>query len=215
MRPKPDPAASTTAGSDMSSEFDFMTARELARRIARREVSPVEVTRRALGRAEATQKSLNSFFLIMDEQALAAARAAEDAVMRGEPLGPLHGVPFSAKDLIAVGGLPFCFGSRTMADNVAAADAPAVERARQAGAILIGKTTTSEFGCKAVGDCPLTGITRNPWNPAKTPGSSRAGAAASVAAGITPLALGTDGGGSIRIPCGLTGLAGIKGQFGR
>ena len=199
----------------MSSDFDHMTARELARRIARREVSPVEVTRRALAKAEATQGSLNAFFLIMDEQALAAARAAEDTVMRGDLLGPLHGVPFSAKDLIAVGGAPFCFGSRTMAGNVAAADAPAVERAKQAGAILIGKTTTSEFGCKAVGDCPLTGITRNPWNPAKTPGGSSAGAAASVAAGITPLALGTDGGGSIRIPCGLTGLAGIKGQFGR
>jgi aspartyl-tRNA(Asn)/glutamyl-tRNA(Gln) amidotransferase subunit A len=199
----------------MSAEFDVMTARELARRIAAREVSPVEVTRRALGRAEATQKSLNAFVLIMDEQALVAARAAEDAVMRGDPLGSLHGVPFSAKDLIAVGGVPFCFGSRTMADNVAAADAPAVERMRRAGAILVGKTTTSEFGCKAVGDCPLTGITRNPWNPAKTPGGSSAGAAASVAAGITPLAIGTDGGGSIRIPCSLTGLAGLKAQYGR
>jgi aspartyl-tRNA(Asn)/glutamyl-tRNA(Gln) amidotransferase subunit A len=199
----------------MSSDFDFMTARELARRIAAREISPVEVTRRALGRAEATQASLNAFFLIMDEQALAAARAAEDAVMRGAALGPLHGVPFSVKDLVAVGGVPFCFGSRTMADNVAAADAPPVERMKQAGAILIGKTTTSEFGCKAVGDCPLTGITRNPWNPAKTPGGSSAGAAASVAAGITPLAIGTDGGGSIRIPCSFTGLAGIKPQYGR
>ncbi len=199
----------------MSADFDFMTARELARRIVAREVSPVEVTRRALGRAEATQASLNAFFLVMDEQALAAARAAEDAVMRGEALGPLHGVPFSAKDLVAVGGVPFCFGSRTMAGNVAAADAPAVARMKQAGAILIGKTTTSEFGCKAVGDSPLTGITRNPWNPAKTPGGSSAGAAASVAAGITPLALGTDGGGSIRIPCCLTGLAGLKAQYGR
>jgi aspartyl-tRNA(Asn)/glutamyl-tRNA(Gln) amidotransferase subunit A len=135
--------------------------------------------------------------------------------MSGRPLGPLHGVPISAKDLIAVGGAPMGFGSRTMAGNVAPADAPAVERAKQAGAILIGKTTTSEFGCKAVGDCPLTGITRNPWDPAKTAGGSSAGAAASVAAGITPIALGTDGGGSIRIPCCFTGLAGIKGQFGR
>jgi aspartyl-tRNA(Asn)/glutamyl-tRNA(Gln) amidotransferase subunit A len=199
----------------MSADLDHMTARELTRRIARREVSPVEVTRRALARAEATQATLNAFSLIMANEALAAARAAEAAVMGGAPLGPLHGVPFSAKDLIAVGGAPFCFGSRTMADNVAAADAPPVERARQAGAILIGKTTTSEFGCKAVGDCPLTGITRNPWNPAKTPGGSSAGAAASVAAGVTPLALGTDGGGSIRIPCSFTGLAGIKAQYGR
>src|SRR5207244_10010664 len=119
------------------------------------------------------------------------------------------------KDMIAVGGVRLTFGSRTMADNMAEADAPAVERAKKAGAIVIGKTTTSEFGCKAVGDSPLTGITRNPWNVGKTPGGSSAGAAASVAAGVTPLALGTDGGGSIRIPCCFTGLAGIKGHFGR
>jgi aspartyl-tRNA(Asn)/glutamyl-tRNA(Gln) amidotransferase subunit A len=191
------------------------TARELRRMIARREVSPVEVTRRALEQAEATQSTLNAFFVLLPDRAMAQARRAEDAVMRGEPLGPLHGVPFSAKDLMAVGGVRYAFGSRTMADNVAPADAPAVERAKAAGAILIGKTTTSEFGCKAVGDSPLTGITRNPWNLGKTPGGSSAGAAASVAAGITPFALGTDGGGSIRIPCSLTGLAGIKGQFGR
>jgi aspartyl-tRNA(Asn)/glutamyl-tRNA(Gln) amidotransferase subunit A len=199
----------------LPSEFDTMSAADLRRRIARREVSPVEVTRHALERAEATQASLNAFFVIAHEAAMQQARQAEDAVMRGLPLGLLHGIPFSAKDLIAVGGLPFAFGSRTMADNIAAADAPAVERAKRAGAILIGKTTTAEFGCKAVGDSPLTGITRNPWNPAKTPGGSSAGAAASVAAGVTPFALGTDGGGSIRIPCCFTGLAGIKGQFGR
>jgi len=153
--------------------------------------------------------------VLTPERAMEQARRAEDAVMRGVPLGLLHGLPFSAKDLIAVGGFPFAFGSRAMADNIAAADAPSVERAKAAGAILIGKTTTSEFGCKAVGDSPLTGITRNRWNPAKTPGGSSAGAASSVAAGITPLALGTDGGGSIRIPCSFTGVAGIKPQYGR
>jgi aspartyl-tRNA(Asn)/glutamyl-tRNA(Gln) amidotransferase subunit A len=199
----------------MSSDLDTMTAHELARRVARRDVSPVEVIRRALAQAEATQASLNAFCLIMPDQALAAARAAEAAVMRGDPLGPLHGIPFSAKDLIAVGGAPLAMGSRAMVGNVAAADAPSVARAKAAGAILIGKTTTSEFGCKAVGDNPLNGLTRNPWNLAKTPGGSSAGAAASVAGGVTPFALGTDGGGSIRIPCCLTGLAGIKAQFGR
>jgi aspartyl-tRNA(Asn)/glutamyl-tRNA(Gln) amidotransferase subunit A len=199
----------------MSTEFDFMTAIELRARIARRELSSIEVTRRALEKADATQTSLNAFFLLMPEQAIAAARKAEDAVMRGAPLGLLHGIPISVKDLIALGGAPFAYGSRTTADNVAAADAPSVARAKAAGAIVIGKTTTSEFGCKAVGDSPLTGITRNPWDLAKTPGGSSAGAAASVAAGVTPLALGTDGGGSIRIPCALTGLAGIKGQFAR
>jgi aspartyl-tRNA(Asn)/glutamyl-tRNA(Gln) amidotransferase subunit A len=199
----------------MSADLDAMTAMELRGRIARREVSPVEVTRRALERAEATQASLNAFFFLMPERAMAAARQAEAAVMRGDPLGCLHGVPISIKDLIAIGGERFAFGSRCMADNIAAADAPSVERVKKAGAIVIGKTTTSEFGCKGVGDSPLTGITRNPWNLNKTPGGSSAGAAASVAAGITPFSLGTDGGGSVRIPGCLTGLAAIKGQFGR
>jgi aspartyl-tRNA(Asn)/glutamyl-tRNA(Gln) amidotransferase subunit A len=199
----------------MSAEFDTMTAAELRRRVAAKDVSPIELTRRALAKAEATQATLNAFFVLLPETALAAAKAAEDAVMRGEPLGLLHGVPFSAKDLMAVAGVRYASGSRTMANNIAAVDAPAVERAKAAGAILIGKTTTSEFGCKPVGDSPLTGITRNPWNLEKTPGGSSAGAAASVAAGITPFALGTDGGGSVRIPCGFTGLAGIKAHFGR
>jgi aspartyl-tRNA(Asn)/glutamyl-tRNA(Gln) amidotransferase subunit A len=192
-----------------------MSAMEMRRRIAKREISPVELTRRALDKAQATQDSLNAFFVLLPDEAMAAARCAEDAVMKGAPLGLLHGLPFSAKDLMAVKGVRYASGSRTMADNVAAVDAPAVERAKAAGAVLIGKTTTSEFGCKPVGDSPLTGVTRHPWNLAKTPGGSSAGAAASVAAGITPFALGTDGGGSIRIPCALTGLAGIKGQFGR
>lgn len=199
----------------MSAEFDAMSAMALRRAIARKEISPVEVTRRALAKAEATQATLNAFFLLMPEEALAAARVAEDAVMKGAPLGLLHGIPFSAKDLMAVGGVRYASGSRAMADTIAPADAPAVERAKAAGAILIGKTTTSEFGCKPVGDSPLTGITRHPWDRGKTPGGSSAGAAASVAAGITPFALGTDGGGSIRIPCSFTGLAGLKGNFGR
>ncbi|HEY0291302.1 MAG TPA: amidase family protein [Hansschlegelia sp.] len=199
----------------MSADFDFMGARELARLVAAKAVSPVEVTRRALDRAASTQGALNAFFVILEEEAMAAARTAERVVMRGDALGPLHGLPFSAKDLMAVKGVAYASGSRAMADNVAEVDAPAVERAKAAGAILIGKTTTSEFGCKPVGDSPLTGVTRHPWDLSKTPGGSSAGAAASVAAGITPFALGTDGGGSIRIPCSLCGLSGLKGQFGR
>ena len=199
----------------MSKEFDFMSALDMKRRVTRKEISPVELTRRALAAAEETQSSLNAFSTLMPDAALAAAKSAEDAIMRGEPLGLLHGIPVSVKDLIAVGGVTYASGSRTMASNVAASDAPSVERLKQAGAIIIGKTTTSEFGCKPVGDSPLTGITRNPWNVAKTPGGSSAGAAASVAAGVTPFALGTDGGGSVRIPCSLSGLAGIKGHFGR
>ncbi len=199
----------------MSAEFDAMSAMELRRKIARKEISPVEVTKRALDTAEASQSTLNAFYVLLPDEALVTARAAEDAVMQGRPLGALHGLPFSAKDLMAVANVRYASGSRAMANNIAPVDAPAVERARAAGAILIGKTTTSEFGCKPVGDSPLTGITRNPRNLNKTPGGSSAGATASVAAGITPFALGTDGGGSIRIPCSLTGLAGIKGHFGR
>lgn len=199
----------------MSAQFDRMSAIEMKRRIARKEMSPVDVTKRALDAAQATQKTLNCYSTLMPEAALAAAQAAEDAIMKKQPLGLLHGLPVSVKDLIAVGGVTYASGSKTMANNIAASDAPSVERLKAAGAIIIGKTTTSEFGCKPVGDNLLTGITRNPWNLNKTPGGSSAGAAASVAAGITPFAIGTDGGGSIRIPCSLSGLAGIKGHFGR
>jgi aspartyl-tRNA(Asn)/glutamyl-tRNA(Gln) amidotransferase subunit A len=110
----------------MSADFDTMTAAELRRRVAAKDVSPVELTRRALAKAEATQGNLNAFFVLLPEPAFAAARAAEDAVMRGEPLGLLHGLPFSAKDLMAVAGAPYASGSRTMANNIACVDAPAV-----------------------------------------------------------------------------------------
>jgi aspartyl-tRNA(Asn)/glutamyl-tRNA(Gln) amidotransferase subunit A len=199
----------------MTSDLDFMPALDLRRLVATRAVSPVELTEQALARAEASQATLNAFCHLMPEEARAAARAAEDAVMQGQPLGLLHGLPVSVKDLIAVAGVPYASGSRAMAGNVAAADAPSVERLRAAGAIIVGKTTTSEFGAKPVGDSPLTGITRHPWDLSRTPGGSSAGAAASVAAGITPFALGTDGGGSLRIPAALTGLVGLKAQFGR
>ena len=199
----------------MSHEFDYMSASEMRLRVARKDISPVDLTRRALARADEVQPKLNAFFELMPEGAMAAAQNAEDAVMQGDGLGALHGIPLSVKDLIAVGGVRFALGSKTMAKNVAVDDAPAVERARAAGGIIIGKTTTSEFGCKPVGDSPLTGITRNPWDTDKTPGGSSAGAAASVAAGVTPFSLGTDGGGSVRIPSSFTGLAGIKGSFAR
>ena len=199
----------------MSSDFDTMTATALAGLVATRQVSPVDLVRRALDKAQATQASLNAFAFLRPEAALAEARSAEAAVMRRDSLGPLHGLPISVKDLIALKDAPFRSGSRATADTRAAADAPSVERVRRAGAIVIGKTTTSEFGCKAVGDSPLTGVTRHPWDLSKTPGGSSAGAAASVAAGITPLALGTDGGGSLRIPAALTGLVGFKAQSGR
>ncbi|MDG2269842.1 MAG: amidase, partial [Alphaproteobacteria bacterium] len=159
----------------MAHEFDYMSASEMRLRVARKDISPVDLTRRALVRADEVQPILNAFFELMPEDAMTAAQVAEDAVMQGDGLGALHGIPLSVKDLIAVGGVRFALGSKTMAENVAAEDAPAVERARAAGGIVIGKTTTSEFGCKPVGDSPLTGITRNPWNTDKTPGGSSAG----------------------------------------
>ena len=192
------------------------TASEIRAAIVRGEVSATEVVAETLSRIESVEPVLNAFVTLMPEQAMEAARAADRLLAEGREPGPLHGVPISVKDLINVGGVRTTFGSRTMADNVAEADAPSVERVRAAGACVIGKTTTTEFGCKAGGgDSPLSGVTRNAWDTSKTPGGSSAGAATSVAAGVTPLALGTDGGGSIRIPASFCGVFGMKAQFGR
>jgi len=136
-------------------------------------------------------------------------------VMRRESLGPLHGIPVGIKDLAMVAGAPFMGGSHIFADRVAPADAPFVRRIRAAGGIVVGKTTTPEFGWKALGDSPLTGITRNPWNPEHTSGGSSAGAAAAVAAGLGPLHHGSDGAGSIRIPSAFCGIVGHKPSYGR
>ncbi len=196
-------------------DFSFMSAYEMAEIIRRRKASPVEIMEACLDQIEALEPRLNAFVTLTPESAMEEARRCEALVMSGTDLGPLHGVPMSVKDLIAVRGVRQTFGSRTMQDHVADADAPAVERIKAAGACLIGKTTTTEFGCKPSSDSPLSGITRNPWNTEKTSGGSSAGAAASVAAGAYPVALGTDGGGSIRIPSSFCGLFGIKAQFGR
>ena len=195
---------------------NYATVREIRAAIVKKEVSATEVMTETLSRMEAVEPTLNAFVTPMPEQAMEAARVADEALAGGEEPGPLHGVPISVKDLINVRGIRTTFGSRTMENNVADSDAPAVERVRAAGACIIGKTTTTEFGCKAGGgDSPVSGVTRNPWDTSRTPGGSSAGAAASVAAGVTPFALGTDGGGSIRIPASLCGVFGIKAQFGR
>jgi aspartyl-tRNA(Asn)/glutamyl-tRNA(Gln) amidotransferase subunit A len=191
------------------------SAIELTKAIANKEISPVELMKETLDQAEALESKLNCFATYTPEIAMRQAKLAEQAVMDGAPLGLLHGLPVSVKDLISVKDIRFSSGSRALANNIGLYDAPSVERLFKSGGCLIGKTTTSEFGCKAVGDSPLTGITCNPWNLSKTPGGSSAGAAASIAAGITTIALGTDGGGSIRIPASLTGIFGIKAQFGR
>jgi Asp-tRNA(Asn)/Glu-tRNA(Gln) amidotransferase A subunit family amidase len=194
----------------------YATALEIRASIARKEVSATEVMTETLSRMEALEPALNAFVTPMPEQAMEAAGVVDRALADGEESGLLHGVPISVKDLINVGGVRTTFGSRTMADNVVSDDAPSVQRARTAGACVIGKTTTTEFGCKAGGgDSPLSGITRNAWDTSKTPGGSSAGAATTVAAGLTPFALGTDGGGSIRIPASFCGVFGLKAQFGR
>jgi aspartyl-tRNA(Asn)/glutamyl-tRNA(Gln) amidotransferase subunit A len=197
------------------SDLCALTAVQLLERYVRRELSPVEVTKAVLARIEKLNPKLNAFCLISDK-AIDDAKASEERWMSGQPKGLLDGVPVSIKDIVLTKGWPTLRGSKTVdAKGPWNDDAPAVARLREHGAILIGKTTTPEFGWKGVTDSPLTGVTRNPWNPAKTPGGSSGGAVAAVASGMGPLAVGTDGGGSIRIPCSFTGLFGIKPSFGR
>lgn len=185
----------------------------LAALVRRKEASPVEIVQAALARIEA-RRELNAFITVTADQALAAARRAEAAVMAGEPLGPLHGIPYSVKDLTLTAGVRTTMGSAIHEDFAPKDDAVAVARAKAAGAILIGKTLTPEFGHKQVPTAPLFGRTLNPINPAYTPGASSSGAAAAVAAGMGPLALGTDGGGSIRIPAACCGIVGLKATLG-
>jgi Asp-tRNA(Asn)/Glu-tRNA(Gln) amidotransferase A subunit family amidase len=158
---------------------------------------------------------LNAFCLVTADAARAAAREAEIAVMKREPLGPLHGVPLSLKDVLYTRGIRTTGGSRLFADLVPEDDTVAVGRLKAAGAVILGKTNTSEFGHKALTDNPLFGVTRNPWDLTRTPGGSSGGAAAAVASGLGPVAIGTDGGGSVRIPAGFCGVVGLKPSFGR
>lgn len=196
-------------------DFAQMTIADMSRELGRKSFSPTELLRDVLNRCEELEPELNMFAHFDPEGALVQATESERRIMRGQKLGELDGIPTSIKDLIAVKDMPMRFGSRSTSSDSVAIDAPAVERLRAAGAVILGKSTTSEFGCKAVGDSPLSGITRNPIDLSLTPGGSSSGAAAMVAAGLVPYAIGTDGGGSIRIPAALTGLFGIKAQFGR
>jgi len=197
------------------SDLAWRSAHDLAALVRTKQVSPVEVVEAVLTRIERLNPTLNCFATVTAEEARDAAIAAEVAVMTGEELGPLHGVPVSIKDLLFTRRVRTTGGSRLFADHVPEEDAVAVERLKGAGAIIVGKTTTPEFGHKAVTESPLLGITRNPWNPALTPGGSSGGAGAAVAAGLGPLAVGTDGGGSIRIPASFCGIYGLKPSFGR
>jgi len=192
-----------------------LSVTEAAAAIRERRISPVALVEAVLDGIGRTQGTLNAFVTVDADGARAAARAAEAAVMRGDTLGPLHGVPFSVKDLTWTRGLRTTMGSTLFEQFVPQEDAVPVARLRAAGAILVGKTTTPEFGHKPFTESPVSGITRNPWDLSRTPGGSSGGAAAAVAAGLGALALGTDGGGSIRIPAACCGIVGLKPTLGR
>ena len=180
-----------------------------------RETTPLQLLDQALARLDAFEPVLNAFTHVDRDGALAAARAATDRQAAGRRLGPLDGIPVSVKDNIFVAGLPAQWGSLLFRDHVPDRDDICVERLRDAGAVIIGKTTTPELAMLGRTDSRLSGVTRSPWDPALTPGGSSGGASASVAAGITPLAIGTDMGGSTRLPASYTGLVGMRPSTGR
>jgi aspartyl-tRNA(Asn)/glutamyl-tRNA(Gln) amidotransferase subunit A len=193
-----------------------LTASELVAAYRAGELSPVEATEAALERVERHDQDVNAFCLVDADAALASARASEERWRRGEPAGAIDGVPVSIKDILLTRGWPTLRGSPTV-DPAGPwdVDGPHVARVREQGAVLFGKTTTPELGWKGVTDNPLTGVTRNPWDLTRTPGGSSGGSAAAVLLGMGPLSLGTDGGGSVRIPAGFTGTTALKPTYGR
>jgi Asp-tRNA(Asn)/Glu-tRNA(Gln) amidotransferase A subunit family amidase len=192
-----------------------LTAVEMARRVRDKSVSPVELVRACLERAETVQPKLNCFCFTYPEEALEAARAAEPAVMRGEPLGSLHGVPIAIKDFTPTKGKTTTRGSAAFKNWVPDHDAVIVERLAQAGAILLGKTTTPEFAYSSFTRSPLWGHTRNPWDASRNAGGSSGGSGVAVATGCVALAEGSDMGGSVRIPAAWCGIVGLKPSLGR
>ena len=200
----------------VAGELHDATAAELVASYRRGKLSPVEVTEAVLNRIEALNPRLNCFIVVDAERAMRDARASEERWSKQNPQGGVDGVPVSIKDLLLTEVWPTLKGSLTVSpDGPWNEDAPAVARLREQGAVLLGKTTTPEYGHKGTTSSVLSGVTRNPWNPDLTPGGSSGGAGAAVAAGMGPLALGTDGGGSVRIPSSFTGLFGHKPSFGR
>ena len=200
----------------MPSDPCLLPAAELTTLYRARKLSPVEVVQAVLARIEAMNPLVNAFVVVDAEAALAAARESEARWAKGEPAGLVDGVPTTVKDLILAKGWPTLRGSKAI-DKAQAwdEDAPPVARLREHGAVLLGKTTTPEFGHKGVTESRVTGITSNPWNPDMTPGGSSGGASAALAAGLGQLAIGTDGGGSIRIPSSFAGVFGLKPTYGR
>jgi len=199
----------------VSAELTRLSATRLVTAYRRKEISPVEVTRAVLDGIEAFDSAVNAFCVVDGARALDAARASEARWQRGAPMGLVDGVPTTIKDVVLSAGWPTLRGSLAVPrEQDWSDDTPVTARLREHGAVLIGKTTTPEFGWKGVTDSALTGITRNPWNTDLTPGGSSGGAVAACALGLGALHIGTDGGGSIRIPSGFCGLFGIKPTFG-
>jgi Asp-tRNA(Asn)/Glu-tRNA(Gln) amidotransferase A subunit family amidase len=196
-------------------DLAFTPAVELARLVAARTVSPVELVSNSLSRIGEVNPKLNCFCFVWGDEALEAADAAAQAVARGEPLGPLHGIPVALKDTTPTAGHRTTLGSFTHEDWIPEADAYIVSALRRAGAIIVGKTTTPEFAHTMITDSPLWGVTRNPWNLERTPGGSSGGSAAAIAAGCVALAEGSDMGGSVRIPAAWCGIVGLKPGLGR
>ena len=198
-----------------SEDLGFMPATELAELIRTKKISPVEYMRALLERIETLEPSVNAFAYLAADQAMDAARTAEKALMSGDRIGRLHGVPATIKDLVITKDMPTQSGSLIFQDYQPTEDSPVVPRLQAEGAIILGKTTTSEFGWTGVSHSPLTGITHNPWKHGYSAGASSAGAGAGAAAGYGPLHQGSDGAGSIRMPAHFCGVFGLKPSFGR
>ena len=198
-----------------SEDLCYTPATELVKLIRAKSLSPVELTEAVLRRIERLDPALNAFCTLTADSAMEAAKGAERAVLQGADLGPLHGIPVSIKDLAITQGVRTMRGSHIMAGHVPNVDAPVVIRLKQAGAVLLGKTTVPEFGWKGCGDSPLTGVTHNPWRHGMNAGGSSSGAAVAAAAGMGPLHQGSDGAGSIRMPAAFCGVYGLKPSYGR
>lgn len=200
----------------MSDDLNFMPATKLAKLYAKRKASPVEAAKACFAQIAKHDHDVNAMCFLDEKTTLKQALKCEKRWLKGEQFGALDGVPALIKDLLLTKGWPTLRGSKTIdANQNWEFDAPSVARLREAGVVFIGKTTTPEFGWKGVTDSPRTGITRNPWDLTKTPGGSSGGSSAALASGYAPLALGTDGGGSIRIPAAFAGIFGLKPSFGR